>query len=186
VHDPGFILRTSAKGLSLALFLSSFAPAQAPVTRVKSAEKQIVSQEDRGGKTKKAQEPAGPTPRTPDGKPDFSGTWGGRGAMLYSDFPDKQLPYTPAGKAAYDYNMTKAPDPQSLCILVGEPRATLDGYPYEIIQSPSRLAFLYERDSSWRLVPLDRDNIPKTRILHFLATLYLIGRAIRSLSMLSE
>lgn len=158
MHNPGFILRTSAKALSLALILASMATAQAPLKEDNSGGKQLASHEARSGKTRSGQGTAGPTPRTPDDKPDFSGTWAGHGGMLYDDLPGKQLPYTAAGKAAYDYNMTKAPDPQSLCILVGEPRATLDGYPFEIIQSPKRVAFLYERDSSWRLVPLDRDK----------------------------
>ncbi len=108
-----------------------------------------------------AVEVAGPVPRTPDGKPDLSGTWSGGGGYINKDLPGKELPYTNAGKVAYQYNMTKAPDPQSLCILVGEPRATLDGYPFEILQSPKRLAFLYERDSSWRLVPLDKSTHEK-------------------------
>jgi hypothetical protein len=161
VHNPGFILRSSARGLSLALFLCSFAAAQSTTVGDSLGGKQTPSKEGRAGKDKSASEVAGPAPRMPDGKPDFSGTWGGGGVMLYHDFPDKQLPYTAAGKAAYNFNMTKAPDPQSLCIIVGEPRSTFDGYPFEIVQSPTRLAFIYERDTSWRLVPLDRDKHTK-------------------------
>jgi hypothetical protein len=100
-------------------------------------------------------------PRMPDGKPDFSGTWAGGGGYLNNDLPGKVLPYTPAGEQAYRFNMTTAPDPQSLCILVGVPRADLDGYPFEIVQSPKRVAFLYERDSAWRVVPLDGRDHPK-------------------------
>ena len=104
--------------------------------------------------------PSLPTPRTSDGKPDFSGTWAGGGGDINKDLPGQTLPYTPAGQTAYQDNLTKAPDPQSLCILVGEPRADTDGYPFEIVQSPTRVAFLYERDSSWRLVPLDGSKHP--------------------------
>jgi hypothetical protein len=115
----------------------------------------------RGRAAKQPEQPAGPTPRTPDGKPDFSGTWAGGGGYINKDLPAKALPYTSAGEEAYKFNMTKAPDPQSLCILVGVPRADLDGYPFEIVQSPKRVAFLYERDSSWRVVPLDGRDHPK-------------------------
>jgi hypothetical protein len=116
-----------------------------------------------GRRGRQGQEDAGPvlpTPRTAEGKPDFSGTWTGGGGDINKDLPDKLLPYTAAGQEAYQYNLTKAPDPQSLCILVGEPRADTDGYPFEIVQTANRLAFLYERDSSWRLVPLDVHQHP--------------------------
>lgn len=102
-----------------------------------------------------------PTPRTPDGKPDFSGVWNGPAKYLNQDFPNG-MPYTPAGLAAYQYNMTKAVDPQSLCILIGEPRADNDAQPFEIIQTPNRIAFLYERDDAWRAIPLDGRQHPKS------------------------
>ena len=102
-----------------------------------------------------------PTPRTPDGKPDFSGVWNGPGIYINKDFPGGQLPYTPAGQAAYQYNMTKAVDPQSLCILIGQPRADLDAQPFEIVQTPKRVAFLYERDTTWRVIPVDGRQHPK-------------------------
>jgi len=104
--------------------------------------------------------PSLPAPRASDGKPDFSGTWAGGGGDINKDLPNQTLPYTPAGQVAYQDNLTKAPDPQSLCILVGEPRADTDAYPFEIVQSPTRVAFLYERDSSWRLVPVDGRQHP--------------------------
>jgi hypothetical protein len=93
-----------------------------------------------------------PTPRTPDGRPDLSGVWDGRGANINRDLPGKELPYTPAGEAAYQYNMTQAVDPQSLCIIIGQPRADVDGRPFEIVQNSNRVAFLYERDASRRVI----------------------------------
>jgi hypothetical protein len=102
-----------------------------------------------------------PTPRTPDGKPDLSGVWNGPGVYINRDFPDGNLPYTSAGEAAYQYNMTKAVDPQSLCIIIGQPRADLDAQPFEIVQTPKRVAFLYERDTNWRIIPVDGRQHPK-------------------------
>jgi len=98
--------------------------------------------------------PPRPTPRTPDGKPDLSGIWDGRGANINKDLPGKELPYTPAGEAAYQFNLTQAIDPQSLCIIIGQPRADVDGRPFEIVQNANRVAFLYERDASRRVVRL--------------------------------
>jgi hypothetical protein len=77
------------------------------------------------------------------------------------DLPGGLLPYTAAGEAAYQYNMTQAVDPQSLCVLIGQPRADLDGEPFEIIQTPNRVAFLYERDTAWRAIPVDGRQHPK-------------------------
>ena len=75
--------------------------------------------------------------------------WTGR-RYINKDVPGGQLPYTAAGQAAYQDNMTKAVDPQSLCVLIGQPRADLDGQVFEIFQTPQRIAFLYERDDAWR------------------------------------
>jgi hypothetical protein len=102
-----------------------------------------------------------PAPRTPDGKPDLSGVWNGPGIYINKDFPDGKLPYTPAGQAAYRYNMTGAVDPQSLCIIIGQPRADLDAQPFEIVQTPDRVAFLYERDTNWRIIAVDGRQHPK-------------------------
>jgi hypothetical protein len=102
-----------------------------------------------------------PTPRTPDGKPDFSGVWNGPSEYLSTETADGQLPFTAAGKAAYQFNLNKATDPQALCILVGEPRADLDGEPFEIFQTPKRIGFLYEKNDSWRQVAVDRTQHPK-------------------------
>jgi len=101
-----------------------------------------------------------PAPRTPDGHPDLSGVWNGPATYLNQEFPNG-LPYTSGGLAAYQYNMTQAVDPQSLCILIGQPRADNDAQPFEIVQTPKRIAFLYERDDAWRIIPVDGRQHPK-------------------------
>jgi hypothetical protein len=119
---------------------------------------QADSADERAGMDgKRESKPAGPprpTPRTPDGKPDLSGIWDGRGANINKDLPGKELPYTPDGAAAYQFNLTQAVDPQSLCIIIGQPRADVDGRPFEIVQNANRMAFLYERDASRRVIRL--------------------------------
>lgn len=98
-----------------------------------------------------AEEPAGPprpTPRTADGKPDLTGYWKGSRATkpvgnLGKDLPNLELPFTPAGLAAREYNHTKTIDPESLCNLGGIPRHNASALPFMILQTPGHTAFLY-------------------------------------------
>jgi len=105
--------------------------------------------------------PSLPTPRTTDGEPDFSGVWDGHGGVyINKEIHGGQLPYAPAGLAAYQFNLTRAPDPQSLCIIIGQPRADLDDRPFEVVQNSTRVAFLYERDAAFRVVRIDGSPHP--------------------------
>lgn len=104
--------------------------------------------------------PVGPTPRDAAGHPDLTGYWkplrekGKPGGNLGKDLPGFQLPLTAAGKAAQEYNRTKTIDPEALCILGGIPRHDASGLPFEILQTPKRLAFLYLY-STHRYIPVD-------------------------------
>lgn len=119
-------------------------------------------------KVSTAQSPAPPTsaakpiPRSSDGKPDLSGVWGGPAGLQHigRDLPGNELPYTQAGRDAYQHNLTKEIDPSALCNLQGVPRANLSGQPFEIFQRPGRLAFLYERTTAWRIIPADGRPLP--------------------------
>jgi hypothetical protein len=144
--------------LAAALFASASAYAQS-ASPVASTAAPMADPVPAGGANPAAS--PGPAPRTADGKPDLSGVWNGPGVYINRDFPDGKLPYTSAGEAAYQYNMTKAVDPQSICIIIGQPRADLDAQPFEIVQTPKRVAFLYERDTNWRIIPVDGRSHPK-------------------------
>jgi hypothetical protein len=105
---------------------------------------------------------AAPAPRTPDGHPDLSGFW--KGPLLRN--MDKNVPggfnaiLTPAGKAAYQYNKTKTINPEALCLFAGIPRASISGVPFEIVQSPKRVVFLYELMNTFRSIPVDGRKHP--------------------------
>ena len=95
-----------------------------------------------------------PTPRAPDGKPDLSGFW--QGPLLRTMFESVGgPPLTPAGQAAYQYNLTKSVNPEGLCLFAGIPRASISGVPFEIVQTSNRVAFLYELMTTWRSIPVD-------------------------------
>jgi hypothetical protein len=133
----------------------------------------------RGG----AAEPAEPVRRMPDGTPDISGLYqadagganyglerhsqdfltpGTRGVVV--DPPDGVLPYQDWARAeridrelphrGYD-------DPTAHCfVAAGAPRSFYVPSPFQILQPPGYVVFLYER-MSWRQVPLDgRPHLP--------------------------
>ena len=103
-----------------------------------------------------------PTPRTPDGKPDLSGFW--RGPLLRN--MDKNVPggfkaiFTPAGAAAYQHNLTATINPEGLCLFAGIPRASISGVPFQIVQTPTRVVWLYELMWTFRSIPVDGRRLP--------------------------
>jgi hypothetical protein len=101
-----------------------------------------------------------PAPRAPDGHPDLSGFW--KGPLIFGGmFKDAGgPPFTPAGAAAYQFNLTKSVNPEGLCLFAGIPRASISGVPFEIVQNSKRVAFLYELMWTFRSIPLDGRGHP--------------------------
>jgi hypothetical protein len=104
---------------------------------------------------------AKPPPRAPDGHPDLSGFW--KGPLIFGGmFKDAGgPPFTPAGAAAYQFNLTKSINPEGLCLFAGIPRASISGVPFEIVQNSKRVAFLYELMWTFRSIPVDGRGHPR-------------------------
>jgi hypothetical protein len=113
-----------------------------------------VNVKDAGNKSK-------PAPRAPDGHPDLSGFW--KGPLIFGGmFKDAggSPPFTPAGAAAFQFNLTKSVNPEGLCLFAGVPRASISGVPFEIVQNSKRVAFLYELMWTFRSIPVDGREHP--------------------------
>jgi hypothetical protein len=114
---------------------------------------------------------AQPLPRTPEGKPDFSGVWAGP-AFSHKDTPDdtdspaisRYKPslyadlFRPGGKGLFYQKWTgdlRHDDPQSVCLPVGFPRILLSPYSQQIVQGPGVVVILYEYNHFTRVIPTD-------------------------------
>lgn len=119
--------------------------------------------------------------RTPAGHADLQGVWrvwnlakfdledhgakpgvpAGRGFVV--DPPDGKIPYQPGAleKRRQNYENTKNPDPWKnadplvKCYLPGIPRMTYIGWPFQIVQTPEYVEFIYEWSHKKRLVPIN-------------------------------
>jgi hypothetical protein len=120
-----------------------------------------------------AQTPGGNSiPRTPDGKPDLHGIWQVLTTAEWNLEPHEgrpgvpaglgvvegeTIPYQPAALATRKQNFTRRAenDPIAKCYLPGVPRATYMPFPFEIFQTPTHVAVLYEYAHTMRVIPLD-------------------------------
>ena len=113
-----------------------------------------------------------PVVRTPDGKPDLSGTWESRGYFgnLGRDLKAGELLMQPWAEAQVKDNQTNLHknDPMVACMPPGVPRVDLGGsagmpHPMKIVQTPSLVVLLYETSTNqtFRQVFLDGRALPK-------------------------
>ncbi len=99
--------------------------------------------------------PVGPTPRTPDGKPDLSGVWL-NGNYNFANM-GVALPLQPWAQQleAKRRAAQSKDDPEAKCLPTGVPRMT--PYPWQIVQSPKVVAILLEGPlHTYRLAYLNR------------------------------
>src|SRR5437870_2504964 len=115
--------------------------------------------------------PAG-IPRLANGKPDFSGIWArprvgsitedGKGCGSSVDGCTQKgsgpIAFTPLGA-----QLMKAPkfDYTAFCLPWGYTRSMQTEYPVEILQTPKRLAILYESNTIFHVVPTDGRQHPR-------------------------
>ena len=106
-------------------------------------------------------------PRASDGKPDLSGIWHAVNSAAWNILPHSaepgvpgglgvvegnEIPYTQAAAAKQrdNYASRARLDPEAQCYLTGVPRATYMGLPFQIVQTPAQITFLYEYDHTVR------------------------------------
>lgn len=114
--------------------------------------------------------PRSDTPRGADGKPVLTGFWkllhepGKPDGNLAKDQPGLVLPYTEAGRAALAANQ-KVIDPEARCLITGTPRLLTSVLPFEILQTPQRLATFHQLSwHRWAWLdgrPRDPDQDPR-------------------------
>jgi hypothetical protein len=107
-----------------------------------------------GGKAQGKPAPAGPTPKMPDGKPDFQGVWT---PVNFTNMGQPSL--QPWAQALYQErrgNLSKD-DPEGHCLPAGVPR--ISPFPQKVVQTPTLVVILDEGNiHSYRQIPLDREH----------------------------
>lgn len=72
------------------------------------------------------------------------------------------LPFTPAGRMAYEKNMaglknkTLVDEARHVCVPDGVPRILQSPYPFRIVQTPGQTTILYELNHVFRIVAMDK------------------------------
>jgi hypothetical protein len=116
-----------------------------------------------------------------DGRPDLSGIWVATGALALMEGPDalraalaadeavgyeepetEPAPYKPEAEARRQEYLDRQgiDDPMAQCLLTGVPRINFRPLPFEIVQLPERVIFLYEIHHAFRIIPTDGRSHP--------------------------
>ena len=132
--------------------------------------------------TPKPTAPPAATPRTPDGKVDFSGIWTPDRKFIYdiNDAlkPGETLPIQDWALKVTLERLSKD-DPEALCLPAGVPRQA--PYPWRILQTPTHMFFLFEGNiHSYRQIFMNAKHpIRQTSTRRGMATQSAVSRATR-------
>ena len=99
-----------------------------------------------------------PAPRTADGRPDLSGIW--NKGLTIDSARGLDLAFTAYGRERFEAAKNEI-DPQALCLFPGVPRIMNAPYPFQIVQLPDKVIFLYEALHNFRIVPTDGRGHPE-------------------------
>lgn len=126
----------------------------------------------RGGGGRGAQQnipvgtPGGPI-YTPSANQNISGVWWiQRYSPKLEIVGGGELPFTPAGQAKYEANIAGLRDgsikdeARRVCVPDGVPRILVNPYPFQIIQTPGQVTFVYEINHVIRPILLDKPLPP--------------------------
>ena len=107
-----------------------------------------------------------PAPKTPDGKPDFSGIWVPADGKYLPDLAvdGVQVPFQPWAAALYKERQENHGKgrPSERCLTHGVTDFDALATPRKIIQTPGLIAILFESYNHWRQIFLDGRALPKT------------------------
>lgn len=92
-------------------------------------------------------------PRAADGRPDLSGIWR-KDSVNDSLKGSDDVPFTPAGRERFEAAKNEV-DPIAICVFPGVPRVMNVTGPFQIVQVPGKVIFLYEALHGFRIVPTD-------------------------------
>jgi hypothetical protein len=121
----------------------------------------LAAQNASGVVAKKAEAPAGPAPRTADGKPSLSGVWEIPYVPDMSRGTGSALPFTAWGEENWKgYDPAKF-DYTAHCLPMGWTRQMNTPMPIEIMQEPNRIAVLFEAWQTFKVIPTDGRDHPK-------------------------
>ncbi len=132
-----------------------------------------------------AQDPDG-VPRASDGRPDLNGIWqtfsranwnlqdhaayegpmwelGAIGAVPAGQgvVDGNEIPYLPeaATRKEANFNNRRTEDPEAKCYMPGIPRANYMPYPFQIVQTPTDILFVYEYATANRLIHMGAPQV---------------------------
>jgi len=86
--------------------------------------------------------------------PDFNGFWTNQYTPDLAQASGKHPPFTPHGAQRWKDVDTKD-DPTAVCLPVGPSRAFTAPFPFQLVQTPKLIAFMFEYQTIYRMIYMD-------------------------------